>query len=230
MAPQKKRTYSKHDKNGAALAQDFHRKRIRGVEDDDELRLPTDTPRARPQSPFQPFNMKQKQKFKGPISFHDMLDNTETDSVPKKNKCLDVFDRVQAGKGKINPVSQKSNIHGSREDFENTMSNPDRARKTNAGATSHYLPTPPSDNEKQQMKNFDRFLPGLKGRGSNVIPKPSAPKLTPTITSSIFEDIIMKEEPKQPYVPKKYTSKGSPAPRRDICGSRSTSDSDNAKL
>ncbi|KAF2823598.1 hypothetical protein CC86DRAFT_356348 [Ophiobolus disseminans] len=228
MAPQKKRTYSKYDKKSAARAQESPNKRVKGTEDDDELRLPGDPPRGRSQTSSK--SMRDRPRYKGPISFGDD-DSMDIDSVPNERKRLSVLDKFANGKGKSQPINRNQpNIYGSREDFQSTMNNPNRPKKTNAGSTSRYLPTPPSDVERQQLGSSNKFSVGMNGHGSSVTTKPSKSTPTPTKASRPFEDIVNYDEPKQLYVPRQYKADKSPAPRRDICGNRLTGKSEQAEL
>jgi hypothetical protein len=239
MAP--KRTYSKRTAQ-TPLAQQIHRKRHKLDQGDAELSWPGDPPRGRPQTSTS--STTRKVKFGGPVSFPDDGDgdddivNTEEDSSKAKTSSL--FDK--ALNGKLKPVKPRQpNIHGSREDFQNTMIDPNRSKKSNAGATSSYLPTPPSDVESQQTKNFNTIFPGLAGRGPSVLNgtkfgakhKQSTSIFDREETSksvSSADEVMKDDEPKEPYVQKQYEADKISVPRRDICGNRLSSKSRIAAL
>jgi hypothetical protein len=234
MAPNNKRTYSSRDKKQTAFAQESQRKRSKVNQDDDDdyLRQPGDPPRGRPQTSSSSLK---KAKFSGPVSFT----SDDASSPAPKRKSPSIFDKALANYGKLKSVKSKQfNIHGSREEFQNTMSDPTRTKKTNGGATSRYLPTPPSDADSQRSNNFSTIFPGLGGRGHSVVSgrglgvqtRPSMMSALEPKTSKTAEKTTKYEEPQGPYIPRQYEADKSLAPRRDVCGNDLSSKSEQAKL
>jgi hypothetical protein len=242
MAP--KRTYSRRTTQ-TPLAQDLHRKRHKLDQGDAELSWPGYPPRGRPQAST--LSTARKTKFGGPVSFADDGDGgdggddiVDTAEDSSKAKTSSVFDKVL--NGKLKPVKPRQpSIHGSREDFQNTMTDPNRTKKSNAGATSRYLPTPPSDVESKQAKSFNTIFPDLVGRGPGVFNgtkfgakhKQSTSIFDREETSksvSSADGTMKDDEPKEPYVQKQYEADRISAPRRDICGNRLSSKSKIAAL
>ena len=240
-----KRTYSQRGRPPNTLAQELLRKRSKLYGNDNELSWPPPTG-TRPQKPSSSSSSSSSSlrnvKFSGPVSLPDNndddMDTNEEDS--SKSKTSSMFDK--ALKGKLKSVTRKQpNIHGSREDFDKTMVDPKRAKKSNAGAAGKYLPTPPSDVENQHAKKFDMMFPGLKCRGLSVLggdgfggrggqSKSGFGRLKESDKSKFFDTVLKEEEPKRLYVRKQYEAENVSVPRRDICGNRLSSKSELAKM
>lgn len=166
--------------------------------------------------------------------------DAEAPTTKSKGSALSLLDK--ALQGKLKPIKlNQPNIHGSRDDFVKTMNDPNRVKNNNAGATSKYhLPTPPSDLEGHHAKSFSKFFPNLKGHGSSLLsgskygikPKSAKAVFGPPETSDSESSLEVEKNdaPKEPYVPKQYEVDKTPAPKRDICGNRLSSNSKLANL
>jgi hypothetical protein len=206
-----KRTYSSVDKRRAEL----ERKRQQ-TDEHDELRLSGDPPRN---SPLQSKLLLKPQlkKFGGPVSFPD--EDSTSDTGPRNASGLSVFDK--ALRRNLKPLKRKQdNIHGSREDFVNTMHEQKKRKSSHEGTTHSYLPTPPVEVQKQQNEPAKQFKPA----------QVTKPAWIPNAKSRIPERISACEEPRQPYVAKQFEADKSLAPRRDLTGGRLSSKSKEAKL
>jgi hypothetical protein len=139
-----------------------------------------------------------------------------------------VFDKALSGK--LKPVKNKPrNIYGSREDFEDAMNDPS-TKKSNGGAVRSYLPTPPSEVKKQQVKHANKFFPALKGAAASLVTQVTKPAWTPAARSTAVENTPEPDELKEPYVPREYKARKSLPPQINVLGSRLARESDEAEL
>jgi hypothetical protein len=220
---QQKRTYSQRDrKQREYVAQDAQRKRSKAGHED-ELHLPTDRPTKR--SALLKKGLKQ---HGGPISVPDD-DDLDINLVPKKSKGLSgMFDKALTGK--LEPITTKPhNIYGSRQDFEKSINDQSHAKESNA-RPKNGLPTPPSEDKKQQTDRFNRFVPGLAGAGRRSVFGGATPSVQSTETSQRFAKIIKVEQPKVSYVLKQYEADSASPPCRDLLGNRLSKKSPHAQL
>jgi hypothetical protein len=214
-----KRTYSSMDKR----LEEQRRKRQKS-DGDDELRWPGNSPSGR-LSKSTSLLKKQFKKYGGPVSIPD----EDSDTASRVTDGHSVLDKALAGK--LKQVERKQdNIHGSREDFENTMHNQKKRKASHEGTTRSYLPTPPVEIQKQQKQLANQFLPSLKVPAANTPTQVTTLAWTQGNKSKKEEKIIEHEEPRRPHVPKQFEADKSHSPRRDLAGGRISSKSKEARL
>jgi hypothetical protein len=211
-----KRTYSISDKK----REELRRKRLKGDDDDNnELRWPGDVPRARPQQ-----SSSLLRSFGGPVSFDIDSGTDKSDTALKDNNHLSsLFGRALDGKLNSIKPKQSYSIHGSREDFENTMN-----MKSGQRAARSHLLTPPTETQKQQGQRAKKFFPDQKEVAASLATHVTKPVWTRK-KNNVVEKVVKPEEPKQPYIPKQYAAEKSSAPRRNCCGDRLSSKSKEAQ-
>jgi hypothetical protein len=220
---QQKRTYSQRDRKQREYAvQDAQRKRSK-ADPEDELHLPTDRSTKR-----SALLKKGLRHHGGPISVPDD-DDCDINLVPKKNKgLLGIFDKALTSK--LKPITTKQhNIYGSRQDFDETIKDQSHAKESNA-RPKNGLPTPPSEDKKQQTDRFNRFVPSLAGPGKRSVFRGATLSTQSTETSQRFAKIIKVEQPKVLYVPKQYEADSVSPPHRDLLGNRLSKKSPQAQL
>jgi hypothetical protein len=223
---QKKRTYSTIDKRRGLFEQQEERRKRMKSEEDDELRWPGNSPRSRP---LESSSLLKKglKKYGGPVSFPE--DEGDSDATPKNTSRLSVFDK--AFRGKFKPVKPKqNNIYGSREDFGNTIHKQSSKKSTQERTTQSYLPTPPVEVQKTQSQLVGRFIPSKEESAIYMPTQVTTPTWRLPTKSKMSEKIPKYDEPRQPYVPKQFEAEKSSAPRRELTGSRLSSESKEAKL
>lgn len=220
---QVKRTYSSRDKKQRNFAEENAQRKRTKVNSDDDHHSPPN--RSTKRSVLLKKGLKQ---HSGPISVPDQ-DDIDNDPVTKKDKVLKVFDKVLAGK--LKPVTIKQHtIYGSREDFEETMTDQSLAKESNARPRSG-LPTPPSDyQKKQQGDRFNRPVSALTGLGKKSIAEGSSPTIPPTETSKRFAKVIKVEQPKVSYVRKQFEAARVPPPHWDLLEKRLSKTSSQAQM
>jgi hypothetical protein len=218
MAP-KKRTYSRRDKN----PQEARRKRIKG-EDDDELQWPDTSLYGHPQKS----SALLKKGLKEPGS-PTSIPNEDKTVTQRSKPHLSVFDKVPGGK--LTSIKhEQQNIYGSREDFNNTMNDQHAIKRRNGRQVNSSLPTPPSELQKKQGLQLNRFFPGLNGAGAKLAVQAPPSALKPTVTSTTFAEILKCTDAEQPHIVRTNEADKSSVPRRDILGGHLSTKSMKARL
>jgi hypothetical protein len=214
-----KRTYSSMDKR----LEEQRRKRQKS-DGDDELRWPGNSSSGRP-SKSTSLIKKQFKKYGGPVSIPD----EDSDTASRVTDGHSVLDKALAGK--LKQVERKQdNIHGSREDFENTMHNQKKRKSSEEGRTQSYLPTPPVEIQKQQHQPANQFVSSMKPPAANTPTQVATPAWMRWTQSKTQEKPLGCEESRQPYVPKQFEADKPHSPRRDLAGGRLSSKSKEAEL
>jgi hypothetical protein len=221
---QQKRTYSQRDKKAAE--QEARRKRSKSG-DDNEIR-PSSSHRV--ESPQKSHSLLKKglKKYGGPTSIPKNEDDTIVTEDSKEHTS--VFDK--ALNGKFKPMTHKQqSIYGSREDFEEAIKKQSLVKKSNGNSAKPYLPTPPSELQKKQSQQLNRFFPGLNGASAKLA-NPVKPSITKPIANSKLATKKTEQNDKleQLYIAKQYEANRISAPRRDLLGDHLPSKSAEARL
>jgi hypothetical protein len=169
-----------------------------------------------------------KKGLKEPGSSASMPNEDKT--VTQRSKPhLSVFDKVLGGK--LTSIKHKQqNIYGSREDFDNTMNDQPAIKRRNGKQENSSLPTPPSEVQKKQGLQLNRFFPRLNGAGAKLAVQAPSSALKPTLTSTTFAEILQCTDAEQPHITRMYKADKSTVPHRDILGGRLSTKSMEAQL